>query len=267
MSFKSALNLVIGDTLSKVVAGIAIAILSTIGVLLGGLLIKFRKDWKYIKTLRKVHKSSESSCCKCYMLCGLFLIIFGHSCCQCCKVSDDCKTKPKENGKNKTTTEKWENLSNNEVIQITQSDLNRMKKRYVNHCYSHKYYCFRKQGERCPHYKTTKWKKLIQHPVLYLLTLNFAEAKKNVDLEEWQKNEMYPLEFIFKEGFQDKYKKLKAFKDIEKDLANKTENICLVIKNLPSGNYEDFEDEEKSLAKMILNLHSFHDVPLMYNVR
>ena len=199
------------------------------------------------------------------MHCGSFKILIGHSCCLCYKVSDGSKKKSKENGSN--TAEKWQSLSSNEIIAITQRDLNRMEKEYVRYRYSHKHYCFRKQGERCSHYKTTKWKRLLQYPVLYLLKLNFAEAKKNVDLEEWEKNQMYPLEFIFKEGFQDKYKKLNAFKNIEKSLGRKTKNICLVMKNLPSGNYEDFQDEEKSLAEMILQLHSFHDVPLIYSVR
>ena len=218
-----------------------------------------------MKTLRKVHKGSESGCCECYMLCGLFKILFGYSCCQCFKVSDGSEKKTKENAKE--TAEKWENLCSNEIIPIAQRDLDKMVKKYVRYRYSHKHYCFRKRGERCSHYKTTKWERLLQHPVLYLLKLNFAEAKKNIDVEKCQNNIMYPLEFIFQEGFQETNKKLKAFENIKESLASKTKNICLVIKNLPSGNYGDFQDEEKSLAEMILALHSFHDVPLIYNVR
>ena len=199
------------------------------------------------------------------MHCGLFKILIGHSCCLCYKVADGSKKKSKENGNN--TAEKWQSFSSNKIIAITQRDLNRMEKRYVRYRYSHKHYCFRKQGERCSHYKTTKWNRLLQYPVLYLLKLNFVEAKKNVDFEEWERNQMYPLEFIFKEGFQDKYKKLNTIKNNEKSLGSKTKNICLVMKNLPSGNYEDFQDEEKQLAKMILQLYSFHDVPLIYSVR
>ena len=114
------------------------------------------------------------------------------------------KKKLKENGNN--TAEKWENLCSNEIISITQSDINKMVKKCTRYCYSHKHYCFRKQRERCSHYKTTKWERLLQHPVLYLLKLNFAEAKKNIDVGKWQNNKMYPIEFIFQEGFPDKYK-------------------------------------------------------------
>ena len=251
--------------MSKTLAGIATAILSSIGLLLGGLLIKFRKDWKYMKTLRKVHKGSESSCCKCYLLCGLFKIVFGHSCCQCCNVSDGCKKKSIENGKN--TAEKWENLSSNEMVQINQRDLNRMQKKYVHYRYSHKHYCIREPGQKCSHYKTTKWKRLVQYPVLYLLKLDFAKAKEKVDLGKYQDNEMYSLEFIFQEGSQGKQEKHMALENIKKSLGNKTKNICLVIKNLPSRNYEDFQDKEKSLAEILIKLHSFHDVPLIYKVR
>ena len=218
-----------------------------------------------MKTLRKVHKGSESGCCECYMLCGLFKILFGYSCCQCFKVSDGSEKKTKENAKE--TAEKWENLCSNEIIPIAQRDLDKMVKKYVRYRYSHKHYCFRKRGERCSHYKTTKWERLLQHPVLYLLKLNFAEAKKNIDVEESQNKKMYPLKFIFQEGFQDKHKKLKVFENIEESLGSKTKKICLVIENVPRGNYGEFQDKEKSLAEMILQIHSFYDVPLIYNVR
>ena len=80
-----------------------------------------------MKTLKKVHKGFKSGCCECYMLCGLFKILFGHSCCQSYKVSDGSeKKKLKENGNN--TAEKWENLCSNEIISITQRDINKMVK-------------------------------------------------------------------------------------------------------------------------------------------
>ena len=42
---------------------------------------------------------------------------------------------------------------------------------------------------------------------------------------------------------------IKAYNNIGKSLGSKTGNICLVIKNLPSDNYEVFQDDRKSLQR------------------
>ena len=274
----------LGDALSKVVAGIAIAVISGIGALLGGLLLKFQNDWKYMTKLRKSHikrKLSEDNC-ECYLLCGLIKIFFGHFFCRCCY----CKIS--KNGKKKTgktyEIEDWESFIKNETIPITLDDLNYMKQKYINYRYSHKHYCFQNPGKRCNHsqcfhYETINLKGLIQHPVLYLLVLNFDTANESCDqlnIEDlkhdsksltWKHENKKALEFIFKVMLEPTYSENQDYRNIEKSLEKKINNICLVIEDFPRKYRDNLEDNEKFILQTILTLHKYHKVPLIYNVR
>ena len=224
--------------------------------------------------------------CKCYLLCGLFKILFAHFLCRCCCCCCCCKVSNSSNRENTTEYEikDWADFCKNETIPIAQSDLNDMKQNYINSQYSHKFYCFQKPKKRCSHsqcfhYETIFWKGFMQHPVLYLLILNFDKAKKkykkmNVSVLKqdnkvltWEDEENKALDFIFKIMFEKTHRNNKDFRNIKDRLENKINNICLVIEGFPHEYRNDFKDEENFIIRTILSLRQYYKVPLIYSVR
>lgn len=217
-----------------------------------------------------------------FCLCRFFSIFFAHFLCRCCcgRVSYVNKVNVEEGYEIKN----WKLFINKESIPITQDDLHNMRQKYINSCYNHKYYCFKNARERCNHlqcfhYETIKWKGLVKHPVLYLLVLNFYDAKKickeiiairtlKTGNKNWFYNENSPLDFIFKlivnQNVQANYTELRY---TEGSLDNRINNICLVLEDFPREYISNFQDEEKLILEKILTLHHSYKVPLMYSVR
>ena len=276
---------------------IAGTVIGAIGTLLVGLLVKFRHDWKYMKKLRSSIPSSEDNC-ECYMFCGLFKIFWGHFLCRCCC----CKVEEPEVSMRKEGTTKhgdikdgkdledcevwkvWEIFFKNETISITQNDLSYMRQKYIDYQYSHGNYCFKEPGQRCNrrqcfHHGTIDWKGLIQHPVLYLIELNFDETiekceKMNVinlkgkdDVLHWDFETQKYLEFVFKAALKPIFLENQDYKNIEKSLGEKINNICLVIHGFPREYKHHFKREEVYLLRAIMSLRKNCNVPLIYNVR
>lgn len=230
----------------EVLVAIAGSVLVGIGGLLIGLCVKFRSDWEYMKKLRSSIPSSKENC-ECYMVCGLFKIFWGYFLCHCCC----CKVEEPEvsmmancidisDGEDLEDSEVWKVWSDfveNETIPITQDDLSYMKQKYINYEYSHKNYCFKKTGERCNrrqcyHHGTIDWKGLIQHPVLYLIELNFDKAiekcaQMNVtnlkpkDGLHWHFETKMYFEFVFKAALEPKFLENQDYKNIEESLGEK----------------------------------------------
>ena len=282
--------------MAKILSGIITPVIVGIVVMLVTMFVKFRHDWNYMRKLRSSIPSSKNNRDGC-MLYGLFKIFVGHvlCCCCCCKVE-----KPKDSGKEGTSQsddikiwknckdgdfwKDWESFLKNETIAITQNDLIYMRKKYINYQYSHRNYCFNGSGERCNrhqcfHHETIGWEGLIQHPVLYLIELNFDEAKnkctlmnvtdlkpKDGDIErnfEAKKS----LEFIFKAALEPTFAVNQDYKNIEKNLGKEINNICLVIRDFPHKYKGEFEEDEKFLLCTIMSLRVHFRVPLIYNVR
>ena len=119
----------------------------------------------------------------------------------------------------------------------------------------------------------------MQHPVLYLLILNFDKAKKkykkmNVSVLKqdnkvltWEDEENKALDFIFKIMFEKTHRNNKDFRNIKDRLENKINNICLVIEGFPREYRNDFKDEENFIIRTILSLRQYYKVPLIYSVR
>lgn len=264
----------------KVVGAIAGSVIVGIVGLVVGLLVKFRHDWNYMRKLRSRIKSKIESKdnCECWMPCGLSKIFFGHFLCRCCC----CKVKKPENSEKDYDITDWEDFLKNESITITQNDLKSMRKKYINYHYSHRNYCFKKPRKgsnypQCFHDETVDWKGLIQHPVLYLLALNFDEVnkiywkmnagkrKKRDSVIKWNVEELNPLEFVFKGVLGPENNQY--YQNIEKTISKKAENICLVIENFPRKYKKNFEEDEIYTLNIILALHQLHNVRLIYNVR
>ena len=74
----------------------------------------------------------------------------------------------------------------------------------------------------------------------------FAEVKKMLILKSGTITKCTFLNLYLKKDFEIN---TKAFNNIGKNLGSKTGNIFLVIKNLPSDNYEDFQDDRKLLQR------------------
>ena len=277
----------------EVLVAIAGSVLVGIGGLLIGLCVKFRNDWEYMKKLRSSIPSSKDNC-ECYMVCGLFKIFWGYFLCHCCC----CKVEEPEvsmmancidisDGEDLEDSEVWKVWSDfveNETIPITQDDLSYMKQKYINYEYSHKNYCFKKTGERCNrrqcyHHGTIDWKRLIQHPVLYLIELNFDKAiekcaqmnvtnlKPKVALHWHFETKMY-FEFVFKAALEPKFLENQDYKNIEESLGEKINNICLIIQDFPREcQHKNKHKEQIYLLRAIMSLRKNWNVPLIYNVR
>lgn len=277
----------------EVLVAIAGSVLVGIGGLLIGLCVKFRSDWEYMKKLRSSIPSSKENC-ECYMVCGLFKIFLGYFLCHCCC----CKVEEPEvsmmancidisDGEDLEDSEVWKVWSDfveNETIPITQDDLSYMKQKYINYEYSHKNYCFKKTGERCNrrqcyHHGTIDWKRLIQHPVLYLIELNFDKAIEkcaqmnvtNLKLKDglhWHFETKMYFEFVFKAALEPKFLENQDYKNIEESLGEKINNICLVIQDFPREcQHENKHKEQIYLLRAIMSLRKNWNVPLIYNVR
>ena len=277
----------------EVLVAIAGSVLVGIGGLLIGLCVKFRSDWEYMKKLRSSIPSSKENC-ECYMVCGLFKIFWGYFLCHCCC----CKVEEPEvsmmancidisDGEDLEDSEVWKVWSDfveNETIPITQDDLSYMKQKYINYEYSHKNYCFKKTGERCNrrqcyHHGTIDWKGLIQHPVLYLIELNFDKAIEkcaqmnvtNLKLKDglhWHFETKMYFEFVFKAALEPKFLENQDYKNIEESLGEKINNICLVIQDFPREcQHENKHKEQIYLLRAIMSLRKNCNVPLIYNVR
>ena len=277
----------------EVLVAIAGSVLVGIGGLLIGLCVKFRSDWEYMKKLRSSIPSSKENC-ECYMVCGLFKIFWGYFLCHCCC----CKVEEPEvsmmancidisDGEDLEDSEVWKVWSDfveNETIPITQDDLSYMKQKYINYEYSHKNYCFKKTGERCNrrqcyHHGTIDWKGLIQHPVLYLIELNFDKAiekcaQMNVtnlkpkDGLHWHFETKMYFEFVFKAALEPKFLENQDYKNIEESLGEKINNICLVIQDFPREcQHKNKHKEQIYLLCAIMSLRENCNVSLIYNVR
>ena len=202
-----------------------------------------------------------------FCLCRFFSIFFAHFLCRCCcgRVSYVNKVNVEEGYEIKN----WKLFINKESIPITQDDLHNMRQKYINSCYDHKYYCFKNARERCNHlqcfhYETIKWKGLLQHPVLYLLVLNYDDTKENCKVMitlrklttdnnhlNWLDNNDSPLEFIFKVITKEILRESTEFQAAKASFDNKINNICLVLENFPREYRSNFQEEEKFTLELI----------------
>lgn len=212
--------------------------------------------------------------------CGSYRITFGHFFCRCCccKVSNGSQIKDEERYEIKD----WNLFIEKEIIPINQFDLHDMRQKFMENRYDHKYYCFKNAGERCNHsqcfhYETIKWKGLLQHPVLYLLALNYDDTKESckalreviTDTNHLTRldNNDSPLEFIFKVIIKENVRESAEFQATKASLDMEINKICLVLENFPREYRSNFQDEEKFTLELILTLQQNYKVPLMYSVR
>ena len=247
--------------------------------------MEFIGDLNYMKKVRKclMKDGLSEDNNRFYWFSVLLRILFGHLFCRCCccKVSYGSKIKVKQRYEIKD----WNSFIDKETIPITQEDLHDMRQKYINHHYHHKHYCFKNAGERCNnsqcfHYETIMWKGLLHQPVLYLLIVNFDDAKEICkDITEageligdkkklnWFYNNDSPVVFPFKVIFKQNLRGSTEFQLTEDSLSNKVNNICLVIEDFPGEYISNFQDEEKLVLENILRLHHEYRFQLMYSVR
>ena len=74
-----------------------------------------------------------------------------------------------------------------------------------------------------------------------------------------------PLEFVFKVALSKDSKDRDAFKCIQGNLNEKSENVCIVATNFPTKNDRTFGKGEKLLLQSLFQLRK--NVQLIYNVR
>ena len=247
------------------------------------LYIKFSQDLVYIPIVASSQMEDLTSVGdnRSYQLHRFFRILIAHFFCRCCcyKISYGNNVKVEERYENKD----WNLFINKETIPISQDDLHGMRQRYMNSCYDHKYYCFKNVRERCNHsqcfhYETIKLKGLLKHPVLYLLVLNFDDAKEICKemltiraLRMGNNNRCYnediSLEFIFKAAVKQIDQATTGFRYWKGHLGCRINNICLVLQNFPRDYISNFQDEEKLTLENILRLHHNYKFPLMYSIR
>ena len=229
----------------------------------------FLKYDHYIWKIKESHWIGQFSKCdrnirSCYEPCK---ISFGQFFCRCCscKVSNGSQIKDEERYEIKD----WNLFIEKEIIPITQFDLHDMRQKFMKSRYNHKHYCFKNTGERCNrsqcfHYETIKWKGLLQHPVLYLLVLNYDDTKENCKVMitlrklttdnnhlNWLDNNDSPLEFIFKVITKEILRESTEFQAAKASFDNKINNICLVLENFPREYRSNFQEEEKFTLELI----------------
>ena len=79
-----------------------------------------------------------------------------------------------------------------------------------------------------------------------------------------------PLQFVFALVLSKDRKDDKAFEKIKNNLHKKLKNICLVAKNFPSEERNDFSEQEKFLLDSLYKLYNptkKYRIQLIYNVR
>ena len=289
--------------MTKIVGGIAAPLAAALTGLLATLYVKYKNDWRVIRRVRKSYKRSRSDgCCRFYLPCGLLKILLGHfyCCCYgCCtrkvparKVSTDSNKSTIDDGTDtrkkskdladpdKGTIDDWIYFIKNKEKEITTTIFESMKKNFQNYRYNHQHYCY-KNGKKCnpsecDHDTSQKCKGLLSNPMLYLLELDFSVSIKDClnKYEHTDKtmkelygiyNKKNPLEFVFKVALSKDSKDRDAFKGIQGNLNEKSENVCIVATNFPTKNDRTFGKGEKLLLQSLFQLRK--NVQLIYNVR
>ena len=268
--------------MSKIIGGFAASLALGFMSLLASLYFKYKKDWKSIRRVRKSLKEKDGGgCCKYYLLCGLLKIFIGHFYCYC----HGCRPQ-KKNDSNESIIQNRIDLVNNKSNRIASATLETMKKNYLNYRYDHRHYCY-KNGNNCNpsecwHYSYRKWKGLLKNPVLYLLELNFTELI-NTMVERLNEHESEdqtmehlirkyrnnPLQFVFALVLSKNSKDVKAFEKIKNSLDKKLKNICIVAKNFPPKEKNDFTEQENFLLDSLYRLYNpakKYRIQLIYNV-
>ena len=233
-------------------------------VVLAGLYVAFRKDWKYMRELRKTFIAGDTKGnCECYLCCGLLKVFCGYFFCFC-RFKNNVKNILQNDEDRSHEIKSWGQFLNSKTTSITRKNLQAMKKSYVNYKYSHKYYCY-KHGVKClpsacEHYPVSKWKGLLKHPTLYLTVLNFDELIQKCDIT------MDPLEVAFNVIGKD-YKSKVIYQNVKNRLGEKIKKICLVLENFPKRSRANLTDNEKFLLESVLKLYHEYGIQLIYNYR
>ena len=97
--------------------------------------------------------------------------------------------------------------------------------------------------------------------------MNVTDLKPKDGDIEWNFEAKKSLEFIFKAALEPTFAVNQDYKNIEKNLGKKINNICLVIRDFPHKYKGEFEEDEKFLLCTIMSLRVHFRVPLIYNVR
>lgn len=240
-----------------------------------------------MRRLRKIiiKNKDQRNCitCKfCNCFCGMYCIWRGRLFCWCYRYCCCCYSRKKVDVK-----DPWAAFFS-KTVSITNQAFNDMKKSYGKYRYAHSYYCYKEDGERCPH-SECKHKTLItmqgflKHPTLYLIELDYLKLKEYENIISTAKStrsgtgaeylEMDNLELIFlsvKEGATEKRDLIQnAYEGIKNELRYKVRYLCLVLVNFPENNesLNNSEQRENFLMDAVLLLYTEFDLQLIYKVR
>ena len=156
-----------------------------------------------------------------------------------------------------------------------------MKTSYINNQFCHTYYCYQNNGGLslvCEHGSSVKLGGLLQHPVLYLIELDFKRRKEYNTLMQKQLNrssnytELDLLNFIFFSIMQGPnrriYEDRNAYDAIKSNLEHKIHYLCLVLENFPNQIEEDLQDADGIfLVEAVGRVWMEYDIQLVYKVR
>ena len=127
-------------------------------------------------------------------------------------------------------------------------------------------------SSKCIHYQNLKCKNMLIEPVLYPLILDFDKLLKSdlvMDPKKRKKDKEYALKLAFQAVLEevDDYKFIKAYKNIQDSLVDKSKNICLVLKNFPNKYKYNFNEKEKFLLDAVLDLNQKYKIQLIYKLQ
>ena len=262
----------------------------------------FKKWWLYIERLREtfIVEDTVKGTKKKYLLCILIKYFCAYFHCHwfCC-----VKTGNSSQSENNFTIKQWKDFSEG-MPTISKVNLDHMKKIYVQYEYSHKYYCFHNakhnqshnnsahhlHEERCSlsdeeapfmpetvstecvHDKHVKCKNMLSEPVFYLLLLDFEKLRTSdlvKDLRMKKKDKDSALKLLFQAVLEETsdFKFIKAYKNIQDDLLDAAKNVCLVLKNFPEKYKYNFDDKQKFLLDVVLDLNQKFNIQLIYKLQ
>ena len=232
-------------------------------------------DWEYIRRLQNKFMANDAarSCFSsklCNFIYGIFSVYYAYFRCSCRSISIQ----------NAERIEHWRELFGRSVS-ITTANLSDMKTSYINNQFCHTYYCYQNNGGLslvCEHGSSVKLGGLLQHPVLYLIELDFKRRKEYNTLMQTQLNrssnytELDLLNFIFfsiMEGPNRRiYEDRNAYDAIKSNLEHKIHYLCLVLENFPNQIDEDLQDADGIfLVEAVGRVWMEYDIQLVYKVR
>ena len=253
---------------------------------LGDTYVRHRKDWEFIRRLRKIiiKNKDQRNCITC-KFCDWF---HGMCCIWLGRLFFRCYPYGCYYSRGKVDVKDLWAAFFSKTVSITNQTFNDMKESYGKYNFAHRYYCYKTDGERCSHLDC-KHKTLItmggflKHPTLYLIELDYlklkvykkiistAKSTRSGTGEEYLESDYLELIFLsVKEGATEKRNLIQnAYEGIKNKLRYKVRYLCLVLVNFPET-YEslnDLEQRENFLMAAVLKLYTEFDLQLIYKVR